>query len=448
MVRSPVFVNLSGALVRVRPSVPIFGGVSPDIARQAVGMGYEAKMTDPEVQAKVFHIQKMDAIGQLAAGVAHDFNNLLLVISSYAELGMEALPPRHPVHHKLQEILNASRRAAMLTKQLLTFGREQERSPQELDLNVILSNLSKLLARLLGENIEFRLFPGKDLSRIKADPVQLEQILLNMANNARDAMPKGGRFTLETTNVHLDDFYLEKHPSVLPGDYVLLTISDTGHGIAPEHLAHIFEPFFTTKDAGKGTGLGLATVYGIVKQSAGHIWVYSERDLGTTFKIYLPAVAVTTDSVPLAPVAQQRILGGSETILVVEDEECVRLPACEYLCRCGYHVLQACDGQNAIEVASVYDGVIHLLVTDVVMPRMSGNDLAAYFWKARPETRVLYVSGYSSPTLLQHGIDGHGTIFLEKPFTLQELTAKIRQALTVPSHAPAENISSPLRIQA
>jgi CheY-like chemotaxis protein len=361
---------------------------------------------------------------------------------------MEALPPRHPVHHKLQEILNASRRAAMLTKQLLTFGREQERSPQELDLNAILSSLSKLLARLLGENIEFRLFPGKDLSRIKADPVQLEQILLNMANNARDAMPKGGRFTLETTNVHLDDFYLEKHPSVLPGDYVLLTISDTGHGIPPEHLAHIFEPFFTTKEPGKGTGLGLATVYGIVKQSAGHIWVYSERDLGTTFKIYLPAVAVTTDSVPLAPVAQEQTSRGSETILVVEDEECVRLPACEYLCRCGYHVLQACDGQNAIEVASAYDGVIHLLVTDVVMPRMSGNDLAAYFWKARPETRVLYVSGYSSPTLLQHGIGAHDTIFLEKPFTLKELAAKIRQALTVPSHAPAEGISTAARIQA
>lgn len=411
-------------------------------------MGYEAKMTDPEVQAKVFHIQKMDAIGQLAAGIAHDFNNLLLVISSYAELGMEALPPRHPVQHKLQEILNASRRAAMLTKQLLTFGREQERSPQELDLNAILSNLSKLLARLLGENIEFRLFPGKDLSRIKADPVQLEQILLNMANNARDAMPKGGRFTLETTNVHLDDYYLEQHPGVLPGDYALLTISDTGHGIPPEHLAHIFEPFFTTKEPGKGTGLGLATVYGIVKQSAGHIWVYSERDLGTTFKLYLPAVAVATDTVPLAPVAQEQTSRGSETILVVEDEECVRVPACEYLCRCGYHVLQACDGQNAIEVASAYDGVIHLLVTDVVMPRMSGNDLAAYFWKARPETRVLYVSGYSSPTLLQHGIGAHDTIFLEKPFTLKELTAKIRQALTVPSHAPAESISSPLRIQA
>jgi nitrogen-specific signal transduction histidine kinase/CheY-like chemotaxis protein len=402
-------------------------------------MGYESKIIDPEVQAKVFHIQKMDAIGQLAAGIAHDFNNLLLVISSYAELGMEALPPRHPVHPKLQEILNASRRAAMLTKQLLTFGREQERSPQELDLNASLSNLSKLLARLLGENIDFRLLPGKDVDRIKADPVQLEQILLNLANNARDAMSKGGRFTLETANVHLDDCYLEQHPRVLPGDYVLLTVSDTGHGIAPEHLPHIFEPFFTTKETGKGTGLGLATVYGIVKQSGGHIWVYSERDLGTTFKIYLPAVAATTVAASLSPVTQEQISRGSETILVVEDEECVRLPACEYLSRCGYHVLQACDGQDAMGVARAYDGVIHLLVTDVVMPRMSGNDLAAYFWKARPETHVLYVSGYSSPTLLQHGIGGHDTIFLEKPFTLKELSAKIRQALSAPSHAPAED---------
>jgi signal transduction histidine kinase/ActR/RegA family two-component response regulator len=420
----------------------------PIYVKQAVHMGYESKIIDPEVQAKVFHIQKMDAIGQLAAGIAHDFNNLLLVISSYAELGMEGLPPRHPVHQRLQEILNASRRAAILTKQLLTFGREQERSPQELDMNAFLGNLSKLLARLLGENIEFRLFPGKHLARTKADPVQLEQILLNLANNARDAMPKGGRFTLETSNVRLDDYYLEQHPAVLPGDYVLLTVSDTGHGIPPEHLAHVFEPFFTTKEPGRGTGLGLATVYGIVKQSGGHIWVYSERDLGTTFKIYLPAVLVATDPVPLTPVVQPGALRGSETILVVEDEECVRLPACEYLSRCGYHVLQACDGQDAVTVASAYDGAIHLLVTDVVMPRMSGNELAAYFWKQRPETRVLYLSGYSTPTLLQHGIGGHDTLFLEKPFTLKELSAKIRQALSVPSHAPAESACTPTRIQA
>ena len=401
-------------------------------------MAYETRMTDPEVLAKVLHIQKMDAIGQLAAGIAHDFNNLLLVISSYAELGMEALPPRHPVHHKLEEILNASRRAAMLTKQLLTFGREQESSPQELQLNSILSDVGKLLAHLIGENIEFRFFPGKDLATIKADPVQLEQVLLNLANNARDAMPKGGRFTLETSTIHLDDYYLDQHPNVLPGDYVLLTVSDTGRGIAHEHLAHIFEPFFTTKETGKGTGLGLATVYGIVKQSGGHIWVYSEPDLGTTFKIYLPAVAAATNDVAALPSSQEQTCGGgSETILVVEDEECVRFPACEFLSRHGYHVLQAPNGQDAVRVAGAYDGVIHLLVTDVVMPQMSGNDLAAYFWKQRPETRVLYISGYSNPTLVQHGLTGHGTIFLEKPFTLKELSAKIRQALSTPSHVPA-----------
>jgi CheY-like chemotaxis protein len=270
---------------------------------------------------------------------------------------------------------------------------------------------------------------------------------LNLANNARDAMPRGGRFTLETTNVHLDDCYLHQHPSVLPGDYVLLTVSDTGHGIPPEHLPHIFEPFFTTKETGRGTGLGLATVYGIVKQSGGHIWVYSERDLGTTFKIYLPAVVAAPEAVPLAPVVQEQTSRGSETVLVVEDEECVRLPACEFLSRCGYHVLQACDGQDAIAVAGAYDSMIHLLVTDVVMPRMSGNELAAYFGRERPETRVLYVSGYSSPTLLQHGIGGHDIIFLEKPFTLKELSAKIRQALSVPSRAPAETVSGSARIQ-
>jgi nitrogen-specific signal transduction histidine kinase/CheY-like chemotaxis protein len=394
-------------------------------------MGYETRISDPEVQAKVFHIQKMDAIGQLAAGIAHDFNNLLLVISSYAELGMEALPPRHPVHQKLQEILNASHRAAMLTKQLLTFGREQERSPQELELNAVLSNLSKLLARLLGENIEFRLFPDKDLARIKADPVQLEQILLNLANNARDAMPKGGRFTLETTNVHLDDYYLERHPTVLPGDYVLLTVSDTGHGIPSEHLAHIFEPFFTTKEPGKGTGLGLATVYGIVKQSGGHIWVYSERDLGTTFKIYLPAIAASADPIPLAPVAQAQTARGSETILIVEDEECVRLPACEYLSRCGYHVLQACDGQDAVGVAGAYDGVIHLLVTDVVMPRMNGPELAARLRAQRPHLRVLYISGYTANEVLDvEGADGDsGVAFLQKPFIPDALLRKVRDVL-------------------
>ncbi|HEX6503563.1 MAG TPA: ATP-binding protein [Terriglobales bacterium] len=395
------------------------------------------KEIDPDSLRKIFHAQKMDAIGQLAAGIAHDFNNLLLVISSYAELGMEALPARHPVHQKLGEILNASRRAAMLTKQLLTFGREQERSPQELDMNAFLGNISKLLERLMGEDIEFRLFSGKDLARVKADPVQLEQVLLNLANNARDAMPKGGRFTLETANVHLDEPYLEQHPAVQPGEYVLLTVSDTGHGIPPEHLPRIFEPFFTTKEPGKGTGLGLATVYGIVKQSGGHIWVYSEHDLGTTFKIYLPAMTVAAATTVTAA-AEEQISRGSETLLVVEDEECVRLPACEFLSRCGYHVLQACDGEDAVRVTGAYDGVIHLLVTDVVMPHMSGNDLAAYFWKQRPETRVLYVSGYSSPTLVQHGIGGHDTLFLEKPFTLKELSAKIRQALSAPSHAPAE----------
>jgi two-component system, cell cycle sensor histidine kinase and response regulator CckA len=403
-------------------------------------MAHEA--TDPEsLQAKVFHIQKMDAIGQLAAGIAHDFNNLLLVISSYAELGMEALPPRHPVHQKLNEILSASRRAAMLTKQLLTFGREQDRSPQELDLNTFLSNLSKLLSRLLGENIEFRLFTGKDLARVKADPVQLEQVLLNLANNARDAMPKGGRFTLETANIHLDEPYLEQHPAVHPGDYVLLTVSDTGHGIPASYLTRIFEPFFTTKEPGKGTGLGLATVYGIVKQSGGHIWVYSEPDLGTTFKIYLPALTTAAAPLAISPASQEQACRGSETLLFVEDEECVRLPACEFLSRHGYHILQACDGQDAVRVAGSYDGVIHLLVTDVIMPHMSGNDLAAYFWKQRPETRVLYVSGYSNPTLVQHGIGGHDTVFLEKPFTLKELSAKIRQALSAPSHAPAESPS-------
>ncbi len=399
------------------------------------------QLDSEKLQAKLSHAQKMDAIGQLAAGIAHDFNNLLLVISSYAELGMELLPPRHAVRHKLHEILNASRRAAVLTRQLLAFAREQVQSLQELDLNSLLCDVAKLLAPLLGENIEFRFLPGDELRKVKADPVQVEQVILNLANNARDAMPGGGQFTIHTSNVSLDAPYVQQHPTVPAGDYVLLAVSDTGQGIAPEHLPRIFEPFFTTKPAGKGTGLGLATVYGVVKQSGGHIWVYSEPRMGTTFKIYLPALrescATTTPSRSPAT-AEIESSGGSETLLFVEDEECVRLPACEYLSRCGYHVLQAVDGQDAIRVSQAYDAVIHLLVTDVVMPKMSGNDLAAYFWKERPETRVLYLSGYASATLMQHGITDHELMFLEKPFTLKTLGAKIRQALSLSSHAPTE----------
>ena len=387
--------------------------------------------------AQLYHAQKMDAIGQLAAGIAHDFNNLLLVISSYAELGMEALPGRHPVRQKLDEILNASRRAAVLTRQLLAFGREQPQCLQIMDINALLRDFAKLLSRLVGENIDFRLFTGEKLPRVKVDPVQFEQIVLNLANNSRDAMPLGGELTIETSNVALDESYTQQHPEISPGNYVMMTVSDTGEGIAPEHLPRIFEPFFTTKPAGKGTGLGLATVYGIVKQSDGHIWVYSEKGMGTTFKIYLPAMAPVLEPQIVSPVTQEESLRGCETLLFVEDEECVRLPACEFLSHQGYHVLQAVDGKDAMAVAQGYEGVIHLLVTDVVMPHISGHDLAAHFWKNRSETRVLYLSGYPQPTLSLHGITGHDPLFLEKPFTLKILAAKIRQALSAPSRAQA-----------
>jgi CheY-like chemotaxis protein len=252
-------------------------------------------------------------------------------------------------------------------------------------------------------------------------------------------MPQGGKFTIEISKVSLEGAYIQLHPAVTAGDYVLMTVSDTGQGIAPEHLPRIFERFFTTKPAGKGTGLGLSTVYGIVKQSGGHIWVYSEPGLGTTFKIYLPALRsapITSHSAVSA--VRQESCRGSETLLFVEDEECVRLPACEFLSHCGYHVLQAVDGHDAIRVAQAYDGIIHLLATDVVMPHMSGNELAARFWQDRPETRVLYLSGYPEPVLMHHGITEREPMFLEKPFTLKTLAAKVRQALSLPSHAPAQ----------
>jgi two-component system, cell cycle sensor histidine kinase and response regulator CckA len=403
-------------------------------------MSEKSPQTDShQLQAQLYHAQKMDAIGQLAAGIAHDFNNLLLVISSYSELGMEMLPSRHPVRWKLQEILNASHRAAALTRQLLAFAREQVQTLQDLDLNNLLQDFAKLLSRLLGENIEFQLMTSDEVARVKLDPVQFEQILLNLANNARDAMPEGGKFTIQISKVSLDGGYIQLHPAVSAGDYVLMTVSDTGQGIAPEHLPRVFEPFFTTKPSGKGTGLGLATVYGIVKQCGGHIWVYSEPGLGTSFKIYLPVSPSPLDSTHSATSAvHQESCRGSETILFVEDEECVRLPACEFLSHSGYHVLQAADGLDAIRVAQAYDGIIHLLVTDVVMPQMSGNALAARFWQERPETRVLYLSGYPEPVLMHHGITQCELLFLEKPYTLKTLGVRIRQALSLPSRAPGQ----------
>jgi PAS domain S-box-containing protein len=386
------------------------------------------------LEAQLLQSQRMDAIGQLAGGIAHDFNNLLMIVSSQAELALSSLGSEHPLRHNLDEILKASLRAAGLTRQLLTFGRRQVQPLRVLDLNSVLQELSTMLQRLIGEDIQCTLNLEPALGRIKADPVHMEQVIFNLAANARDAMPDGGQLTITTSNVHLDAAYLQRRPIVPPGDYVLLTVADSGRGIPPEHLPHIFEPFFTTKEADKGTGLGLATVYGIVKRSGGYIWAYSEPGLGATFKIYLQSVdAVAADTVELASTAVEP-LRGSETLLFVEDEEAVRQPACEFLEGCGYRVLQARDGHDALQIARAHDSLIHLVVTDVVMPHMNGNQLAEELSRERPELRVLYLSGYASPGLLQRGVSGSETMFLEKPFTLKMLAAKVRQALSAPRH--------------
>lgn len=394
-----------------------------------------------KLEAQLRQAQKMDAIGQLAGGVAHDFNNLLMVISSYAELALDSLTPEHSLHRNISEILHAAHRAADLTRQLLAFSRTQTQCLRLLDLNEVVQDLGRILPRLIREDIQLVLATGQDLGRIKADPVQMEQIIINLAVNARDAMPQGGKLTIETSRVHLDEEYVHRHPIVPPGDYVLLTVSDSGMGIPPDHLPHIFEPFFTTKQEGKGTGLGLATVYGIVKQSGGYVWVYSEPGLGTTFKIYFPRVADQQHKAA----ATHRVhtyACGSETILYVEDEEAVRLPACEFLTRCGYKVLTAACGSDALQIAATYRETIHLMITDLIMPGISGTDTAEQLVGLRPHMKVLFVSGYGHPTLSRPGFRGLQPVFLEKPFTLKALASKVRQILD--SKAPVTGAFSEL----
>src|SRR5205823_4732943 len=297
--------------------------------------------------------QKVDAIGRLAGGVAHDFNNLLMVISSYAELMLDSLAAQHPLRRNVDEIQKASRRAADLTRQLLAFGRKQMQSLQFLDLNAIIEDINKMLPRLIGEDIELVFVPGQKLGKVKADPVQIEQVLMNLVANARDAMPKGGKLLIETASVQLDDTYVLEHSIVPPGEYILLAVTDSGQGIKPEHLAHIFEPFYTTKDEGKGTGLGLATVYGIVKQNGGFIWVYSEPGLGTTFKVYLPR-AQEIMAVLRPPQPVEVCPGGCETVLLAEDETAVRQSTREFLRLNGYIVLEAKNGTEELAIARRY----------------------------------------------------------------------------------------------
>jgi two-component system, cell cycle sensor histidine kinase and response regulator CckA len=371
--------------------------------------------------------QKMDAVGRLAGGVAHDFNNLLSVILSYSGLTLEELKPGDPLREYLDEIKAAGERAAALTRQLLAFSRQQVLQPRVIDLDQIVIGMKSMLGRLLGEDIELSVLSAPGLGRVLADPGQLEQVVMNLAVNARDAMPAGGKLTFEASNIELSEEYVGTHLGALPGAYVMLAVSDTGTGMDAATQARIFEPFFTTKEQGKGTGLGLSTVFGIVKQSGGHIGVYSELGRGTTFKVYIPR----TDRVEIARLARgpAAAVGGSETILFVEDEENVRVVACAILRRNGYHVLEASNGGEAFLIAKDFPGMVHLLLTDVVMPRMSGRVLAEHLTPLRPDMKILFASGYTDDTIVRHGVLEAGVAFLQKPFTSETLLHRVREVL-------------------
>jgi hypothetical protein len=371
--------------------------------------------------------QKMEAVGRLAGGVAHDFNNILSVILSYGEMLMADLTPTEPIREDIDQIVKAALRAADLTRQLLMFSRQQVVDPKVLDLNDVLKSIDKMLRRVLGADIDLTFVPGKGLGRVRADPGSIDQVVMNLVVNARDAMPTGGKLTIETSNVVLDEAYARRHAESQPGPHVMLAVTDTGIGMDAATRTRIFEPFFTTKDKGKGTGLGLSTVFGIVRQSGGTVWVYSEPGKGTTFKVFLPRVDAKLD--PMASEPPLAAMRGTETILLVDDDDQVRLVTRSILQKNGYHVIVARNAGEALLHAESHAGVIHLLVTDVVMPQMSGPALAQRLAASRPEMKVLCMSGYTDDSIVRHGvIDGH-IAFLQKPVTPQALAKRVRAVL-------------------
>ncbi len=425
---SSVILRLSGRAMRGEKNAIFFELFTEDVTERRA------------LEQQLRQAQKMEAIGRLAGGIAHDFNNLLMVISGYGEFLLERIGPDPALRAPAQEIANAAERATTLTRQLLAFSRKQMLAPKMLDLNGIVTENLKMLTRLIGEDIDLVMVPGAELGAVKADPGQIEQVIMNLAVNARDAMPQGGKLTIETANVTLDENYARFHAPVRPGEYVMLAISDTGLGMDTETQSHIFEPFFTTKGP-RGTGLGLSTVYGIVKQSEGYIWVYSEHGKGTSFKVYLPRVSATGETMAVQPaIAASKPGRGDETILLVEDEPNLRRLAREALESQGYSVLDAADGASAIQISNSYQSPIHLLLTDVIMPGMNGRELALRISSLRSETRVLYMSGYTENAIGHNGTLDEGISLLQKPFTLPALKAKVREMLDTP--LPQEVIMS------
>ena len=391
---------------------------------------YEAFVRDitaqRQLEAHLAQAQKMEAIGRLAGGVAHDFNNLLTVILSYSELLLQDMPSDAPTRDDIEQIRKAANGASELTRQLLAFSRQQVLQPKVVDLNAAVGGIERLLGRVLREDIQLGCSLAPDAGTVKVDPGQLEQVIMNLAVNARDAMPNGGRVTIETANVDMDETYVQAHTVAAPGRYVMLAVTDTGMGMDAATQARIFEPFFTTKEVGKGTGLGLATVQGIVQQSGGFIWVYSEPNHGTCFKVYLPRVDAPVSKAD--DVAGDR-LRGTETVLVVEDMAAVRAVTCEMLRRFGFTVHDAADGTTALQLAQALAQPIDLLLTDVVMPDINGRDLATQFQQLRPRMKVLFMSGYTDDAVVRHGILQEGIAYLQKPFTPVSLIRRVREVL-------------------
>jgi PAS domain S-box-containing protein len=379
------------------------------------------------LEQQLLHAQKIEAVGRLAGGVAHDFNNMLTVISGYGSMVLQELKDQDPLRSLVEEILAATNRAAATTAQLLAFSRQQQMRPEVINVNALIASAEKMLRRLIREDVVLELLLQDGLGRIKADPVQIGQAIVNLVINSRDAMPAGGRITVETANVCLDECYARTHAGVQPGEFVMIAVSDTGQGMDAEVLRRAFDPFFTTKEQGKGTGLGLASVYGTVKQTGGDIWVYSEPEKGTTFKLYFPNAAGPIAASPTVPV--EPAVRGDETILVVEDEPSVRAITVKILKQLGYVALATASGAEALEMSKAYRGTIALLLTDVVMPKMNGRQLADELARTRPDMKVLYVSGYPEGVASENGIVDPNVAYLAKPFSRDALAKTIRGVL-------------------